>query len=114
MGSDFLKRTKPTILKHIDSHRMRLATADLLTVLPVDQPRCLVASLEGSPIIVDGATIIAEPAGNAIRLRQGNSYVGKLDNPPADILARVTATGGAGATIQRIHKISRKVEVSLQ
>lgn len=113
MGSDFLKKTKRGIVKHLDGKRVLLATPDLLTAIPADQARCWVASLEQNAVIADGATMMAEPQGNTIRLRQGNSYVATLDNPSADIVARITAAGAAGAKVQRILRLSNKVEVSL-
>lgn len=113
MGSDFLKKTKQTIMKHIDRQRAALASPDLLTSVPTDQARCWVASVEGAANLPQGSKVMAEVDGNAIRLRQGNSYFAKLDNPTPDILSKISAAGGAGATIERVLKLSGKVEISL-
>jgi hypothetical protein len=113
MGSDFLKKTKRAIIKHLDGKRVLLGTPDLLTAIPADQGRRWVASLEQNANVTDGTMMMAESQGNAIRLRQGNSYVATLDNPTADIVAKIAAAGAAGARVQRILRLSNKVEVSL-
>ena len=113
MGSDFQQKTKKTIVKHLDAKRIDLATRDLLTVIPQDRPRSFLASLEGSCAVSGGMKMMAEADGNVIRLRQGNSYVARLDNPPDDVIAKVASAGGAGATVEQVHALSRKLEVSL-
>ncbi|ANL49616.1 hypothetical protein AMC87_PB00292 (plasmid) [Rhizobium phaseoli] len=113
MGSDFQQKTKKTIVKYLDAKRVDLATVDLLTVLPTDLPRSFLASLEARCDVSGGMKMMAEVQGNTIRLRQGNSYVARLDNPPADLIAWVASAGGTGATIVHVHALSKKLEVSL-
>jgi hypothetical protein len=113
MGSEFMKMTKRTISKYVDKNRVALATRDLFTTFPEDQPRSWVASISSGARVSEGARILAESDGAAIRLRQGNSYVGKLDNPTKDVLAKLSAAGCAGATVQRVLTLSGKIEVQI-
>ena len=113
MGSDFQEKTKKTIVKHLDAKRIELATRDLLTTMPTDQPRSFLASIEGRCDVSGGTKMMAEADGTSILLRQGSSYVARLDNPPADLVAKVANAGGAGATVEHVHALSKKLEVSL-
>lgn len=113
MGAEFQQKTKKTIIKHLDAKRVALAFQDLLTSIPADQPRSFLASIEGRCEVTAGATMIAEADGNAIRLRQGNSFVARLDDPPAELVARVTSAGIAGVTVDCVHSLSKKLEVTL-
>jgi len=113
MGSEFLQKTKQTIVKFVDKNWLALATPDLLTTVPEDKPRLWIASTDHGVRFNEGANIVAESDGNTIRLRVGNSYVAKLDNPTLDVVAKVAAAGCAGATVQRVLTLSGKIEVSI-
>lgn len=114
MGAEFLSRTRKTIIKHIDAKRVALATADLLTIIPKDQPRCAVASLAPGANVNSGEVLIVEERNGKLNARRGNSLVASFDNPGGDLVAAVGKAGGvATGIVQRVHKLSKKVEVSL-
>ncbi len=113
MGSEFLKKTKNSIRKVVAQSRAALATPDLLTTIPSVRPRSYIATPSGPVSFTEGAKVLVESDGSAVRLRQGNSYVAKLDNPPKDIVTAVAASGSAGATVERVMSLSGKIEVSL-
>jgi hypothetical protein len=114
MGSEFLNRTKKTIVKHLDAKRAELARRTLLTLQPKNQPRSSIASLDAGAIVAGGETLIVEYRSGSLKLRRGNAFVGTLDNPAPDIVSAVEKSGGAAnGVIQRVHVLSRKVDVSL-
>ena len=114
MGDDFLSRTKPAITKHIDGKRVALATPDLFTLNPADQPRRSVASIDSNTAICSGERVILEAQGRSILLLKGNAVVGRFDNPAPEILKAISNSGGAaGGIVHRVLKLSRKAEVSL-
>lgn len=114
MGAEFLAETRDTIVKHIDKKRVALAAADLLTSKPKDQPRCSIASTTPGAVFKKGEAVIVEARDGKLGMRRGNYVVGNFDSPSRDLVAKIEKWGGvANGTIQRIHKLSGKVEVSL-
>lgn len=114
MGAEFLARTRKTIVKHIDAKRAALATPDLLTNTPKDQPRCSIASVAPGANVKDGEVLIVEARNGALSARRGNSIVANFDNPGSDLVAAISKSGGvANGVVQRVHRLSKKVEVSL-
>jgi hypothetical protein len=114
MGVEFLKKVKKTIVKHIDVGRVKLATPDLLTRHPKQQPRTVVATVAKGSKLDKGDQLRAELSNGKLNLCRGNSILGPFDNPPADILAKIGETGGAAlAKVKQIHALSGKVEVEL-
>jgi hypothetical protein len=114
MGSEFLSKTKRTITKHIDAKRVALATPELFTIRPTDQPRCSIASIDPGVTVNVGEILIAESGNGSVKLRRGNSIVASLDNPTNNIKADIERTGGAAnAVVQRVHTLSMKAEISL-
>lgn len=114
MGAEFLSRTRPTIRKHIDVKRVALATPDLLTVVPTDQPRIFLASLSKGASVASGESLIAQTHQGQMLLLRGNTLVGALDNPPADVVRAVENSGGiANGIVHRVHRLSKKADISL-
>lgn len=114
MGLEFLSRTKRTITKHIDAKRVALATPSLFTTTPTSTPRCSIASVAGNVNLTNGEVLILEARNGSVKLRRGIADVGDLDNPSCDTIAAIEKSGGvANGVVQRVHKISKKVEVSL-
>ncbi len=114
MGIEFLTRTRPTIRKHIDRKRVELATPDLFTQQPTDQPRCAMISLNKGVDVKEGDRLIFEVSSTSITARRQNNVVGVYDNPNSEILTNLSKSGGAaGGVVRRIMKLSGKAEVSL-
>ena len=114
MGAEFLSRTRKTIVKHIDAKRVALATADLLTITPKDQPRCLIASVAPGANVNSGETVILEARSGKLSARRGNAVVANFDNPGSDFVAAIGKAGGVTTgVVQRVHKLSKKMEISL-
>lgn len=114
MGVEFLNRTKKTIIKHIDRNRVALSTPTLFTINPSETARRVVGSLSGGASVSNGESLVVEVRNGAAHLRRGNALIGSLDCPSNDIIGRIERSGGAaGGVVHRVHKISRKVEISL-
>lgn len=114
MGAEFLSRTKKTIIKHIDAKRVALATHDLLTRNPTDEPRCSIASMAQGATLNDGEVLIVEARDGKLSARKGNSVVAAFDNPGSDLVAAISKSGGvANGVVRRVHKLSKKVEVAI-
>ncbi|MBY5903941.1 hypothetical protein HFO88_26865 [Rhizobium leguminosarum] len=114
MGIEFLTRTRTTIRKHIDRKRVELATPDLFTQEPTDQPRCAMISLRKGAVVKEGDRLIIELGKASITASRDNSVVGIYDNPNSDVLTNLSSGGGtAGGVVRRVMKLSGKAEVSL-
>ncbi|TIV29812.1 MAG: hypothetical protein E5V90_10865 [Mesorhizobium sp.] len=114
MGAEFLDKTKKTILRHIDTKRAALATSDFFTKVPTDQPRCAIATISGDAALKDGDSLIVESRNGAVNALLGNTIVARFDSPSNDLVAAIVKSGGvATGTVERVHRISKKVEVSL-
>jgi hypothetical protein len=114
MGAEFLNKTKKTIIKHIDTKRAALATSDFFTKVPADQPRCAIATISDGATLKDGDLLVVESRNGFVDIRRGNSVVAKFDSPSNDLITAIAKSGGvAGAIVKRVHRISKKVEVSL-
>ena len=113
MGADFLKRTRKTHSKSIDAGKVRLATPDLFTQTPKDQPRCAIAILTGEAVST-GEKLIIESEGKELVASKGNTVVARVKNPPADVITAISQSGGiAKGEIQKINAISKTVDISL-
>lgn len=114
MGIEFLTRTRTTIRKHVDRKRVELATPDLFTQHPTDQPRCAMISLQQGAVVKEGDRLIIELSKASITARRDNNVVGVYDNPNSEVLASLSSSGGtAGGVVRRVMKLSGKAEVSL-
>lgn len=89
MGLEFLRRTKPTIDKHIDTKRVNLSTPDLLTRTPEDQPRCLLAAIAPGASLNNGDVVIVETHDNGLLARRGNTVVATFKNPSAAYVSAI-------------------------
>lgn len=114
MGIEFLTRTRTTIRKHIDRKRVQLATPDLFTEQPTNQPRCAMISLQQGAAVKEGDRLIIELHKTSITARRDNSVVGVYENPNSEVLTNLANSGGtAGGIVRRVLKLSGKAEVSL-
>ena len=114
MGVEFLKRTKRTISKSIDTNRANLSTPDLLTRTPEDQPRCLLAAIAPGACLITGDVVIVETHDSSLLARRGNTIVARFKNPPAAYVSAINQSGGvAGGIIRKVNTISKTVDVSI-
>jgi hypothetical protein len=113
MGVEFLTRTRRSIVKHIDTKRAALATPDLFTRQPSDQPRCAIFSLATGATVQEGEVVIVELQDKSLRARRENTIIGTFDSPAADVVAGIDRTGGvAGGIVKRVHMLANKAEVA--
>jgi hypothetical protein len=114
MGVDFIEKVGRTFVKHLDSARSRLSTADLFTRTPVeDRPTYPVRTKPDAKLKV-GQELIVEVSGNSLVYSDALTVVARDDNPPADIYrAVVESHGTATATVKDLLEISSVAEVSL-
>ncbi|MGV2181443.1 MULTISPECIES: hypothetical protein [Rhizobium] len=114
MGIEFLARTRTTIRKYIDRMRVELATPDLFTQKPTDQPRCALISLQQGAVVNEGDRLIIELSKAKITARRDNNVIGTYENPNSEVLTNLSNSGGtAGGVVRRVMKLSGKAEVSL-
>lgn len=114
MGSEFLKNTRATFVKSIDTGRVELGTPDLFTQTPQDSPRCAVAKIRPGTKLEAGETLIVEPDGTELVASRGTSEVARFKNPPADILQAVNTKGSvAMGEVQKINSISNTADISI-
>jgi hypothetical protein len=114
MGIDFLTRIRPTIQRTIDRHRVALATPDLFTRAPADQPRTVLIALEFGATVTVGETLILETRAPKLTARRKNTVVGSSENPSQEIYDDIARNGGvAGGMVKRVLKFSGKVEVTV-
>ena len=115
MGAEELKKRRPSHDKYVDRQRVALATPDLFTRTPEDQPRSCVASIAPNATVEIGESFVIEPTETGMLGRRGNSVVLDFTQPPDDIL-RAIRSGARVATgeVNRINKLSRTVEVTIR
>ncbi|MGE0054463.1 MAG: hypothetical protein AB7S74_09655 [Hyphomicrobium sp.] len=116
MGSEELRKRRRSHDKYIDKKRVELATPDLFTQTPRDQPRCALASIFNGSHVSEGDTLVIEVADRKLLGKLGNSIVATFDQPPADILAAIecSSSGLAMGTIIKVNALSKTVEVSIR
>ena len=115
MGAEELKKRRRSHDKYLDRQGVALATPDLFTQTPEDQPRTCIASIVSNASIQIGDTYIFEAEKDHLVGRLGNAVHLDIPNTPADILEAVR--GGAGVAkgeVCRINKLSRTVEVAIK
>lgn len=115
MGVEFLMRTRKTVRKTIDDHRVALATPNLFSRVPGERPRVYLGTINSDAEVEVGESLIAEARKcGAVAFRRGNHTVGTLDNPSKLVLHSIEQSGGvAHATIERVHVVSGKVDVTI-
>jgi hypothetical protein len=92
-----------------------LATPDLFTRMPESQPRSCVGTVVGDTTLGVGESLVIEAVNNSLLGRRGNSIVLTISDPPADVLSAVRAGAGvASGTVQHVHKLSGRVQVTIK
>src|SRR5262245_22405348 len=115
MGAEELKKRRPAHNKYIDRQRVALATPDLFTRMPEDQPRSFIAVMENGIAPVFGSEHILHADKGRLLGCVGNSVHFSAASAPPDILQAVS--GGAGTAVGeiiRVNRISRTVEVKIK
>ena len=115
MGAEELQKRRRSHDKYIDRQRVALATPDLFTRIPQDQPRsCIAVMADGIPARVGDDFILQADKGKLVGCR-GNSVHLYSTTAPPDILQAVSSGAGtAVGEIVRINRISRTVEVKIK
>ena len=114
MGSEFLKKTGRTNAKSLDRGRIELSTPDLFTRTPNEQPRSVVAKLEGGAALKCGEKVIIEPSGNALNAVVGNRTLAVVKDAPPDVVSEITGSCGvARGEVSKVHTLSNTVELTL-
>lgn len=115
MGAEFLSRTRKTIRKTIDDHRVALATPKLFSASPGEKPRVYLGTINSGAAVAAGESLIVEARKpGSVTFRRGNDTVGTMDSPSRQIFSSIQQSGGvARAIVQRIHLVSGKVDVTL-
>ena len=115
MGAEELTKRRQSHDKYIDRQRVELATPDLFTRMPENQPRSCVSTIIGDAAVSVGESLVIEAAGDSLLARRGNSIVLTISDPPADVLSAVRSGAGvASGTVQHVYKLSRSVQVTIK
>jgi hypothetical protein len=115
MGAEELTKRRQSHDKYVDRQRVELATPNLFTLMPENQPRSCVATLIGDAAVSIGEFFVIEASNNGLVARRGNSIVLTILDPPADVLSAVrTGAGIASGTVQHVYKLSRRVQVMIK
>ena len=115
MGAEELKKRRPSHDKYIDRQRVALATPDLFTRMPEDQPRSFIAVMEKGITPTVGRDHILQADKGKLMGCVGNSVHFSATSAPPDILQAIA--GGAGIAVGeiiRINSISNTVEVKIK
>lgn len=116
MGIDFIRRTAPTFRKAWDRRRVELCTPDLLTRPIAEGSRTIIAEMVGRKTLRGGDEFIFERSPGSAELlgRIGMEIVARAASAPKEIVSAVEAGAGvARAKVEKVHKLSGLVEVSL-
>lgn len=114
MGAEFLKKTRNTNAKSLDKGRARLATPDLFTRTPDDQPRSAVAKINTGAALSHGEKVIVESDGKSLSAVIGHKTVATFANPPADVVSAISNSGGvAKGEVSKINPISKTADIKL-
>lgn len=115
MGADFLDKRNRGYAKHIDRKRVALATGDLFTQEPNDQPRRVIANMKRGASLAIGDKLIVEKNGAGLTGCQGNSVVAEVEKVSPAIAAAVSKSSGiATGTVEKVNTISWTAEISIK
>ncbi|HPE48219.1 MAG TPA: hypothetical protein PLR76_07475 [Hyphomonas sp.] len=115
MGAEFLDKRNKGYTKHIDRKRAALATSDLFTQEPNDQPRRVIAKIRRGASLAIGDKLIIEKNGAGLIGCQGNSVVAEIENASPTISDAVSKSSGvATGTVEKVNAISGTAEVSIK
>jgi hypothetical protein len=115
MGAEELKKRRQSHDKYIDRQRVALATPDLFTRTPQEQPRSFIAVMaKGIQPDIGGDHILQADKGQLVGCR-GNSVHFHTTAAPPDILRAITSGAGiAVGEIIRVNPLSGTVEVKIK
>lgn len=115
MGAEELKKRRPSHDKYIDRQRVALATPDLFTRVPEDQPRSFIAVMEkGSKPAVGTDHILQADKGKLTGCTGNSVHFSTMNAPPDSLQAIKLGAGIAVGEIIRINPISGTVEVKIK
>lgn len=115
MGSEEMKKRRPSHDKYIDRQKVELATPTLFTQTPENQPRSCVATISPGASLTPGETLVVEAENNCLLGRRGNEIVVTIPNPPAEMLDGVrNGAGVASGKVVEIHSLSQRAQVTLK
>ena len=115
MGAEELKKRRASHDKYIDRQRVALATPDLFTRMPDDQPRSFIAVMENGIAPAVGRDHILQADKGKLMGCIGNSVHFLAASAPPDILQAIDAGAGiAVGEIIRVNPISNTVEVKIK
>lgn len=111
MGTEFLKRTRPSAKKYADKKRADLCAPGLFKADPETLARKYVAKAEGRANLHAGDSIQIEAEGPGIILRRDGQVVGRSECPPPGLREAVTEAGGFfPGSVSNVHSISPTFE----
>lgn len=115
MGAEELKKRRRSHDKYIDRQRVALATPDLFTRVPEDQPRsCIAVMAEGMPAKIGDDFILQADKGKLVGCRGNSVHLSSTTAPPDILQAVSNGAGAAVGEIIRINRLSRTVEVKIK
>lgn len=114
MGLDFIKRAAPTFKKSWNNGAQELAQGTLFTRNPECRGRTVAADVSAGSQVTLGKMVVIQIINAEMCLIDGLSKIGKVPDPPADLLRIIGEIGCAKGTIERLNIIGGTVDVAIQ
>jgi hypothetical protein len=114
MGLDFLRRTAKNSTKAWDRSKTELSVPTLFSQQPDCQTRTVLAEFDGvMPAAGDALTLHVQDR-NMMVVHE-NTCVGRVGNPPADLLTAIRDAGGCAlGHVRQINQLSGTCDVEVK
>jgi hypothetical protein len=114
MGVDFLRRTAKSSTKAWDRGKTELSTPTLFSQQPECQTRTVLAEFDGAVPEVGEAVTLHVQDRNMMVVR-ANACVGRVGNPPADLLVAISNAGGCAlGHLRQVNQLSGTGDVEVK
>jgi hypothetical protein len=114
MGAEELRKRRRSHDKYVDRKRVELSTPNLFTQTPINQPRCILTSIQSGASLVEGECLVIEVVDGALLATRSSSIVARCEAPPADILAAIVDSAcPAAGVVTQVNRLSKTAELSI-
>ena len=114
MGLDFIRRAAPTFKKSWNRGAKELAQPTLFTRHPEHCGRTILADLNANTVMPVGREVVIQILNGEMCLVDGLTSIGKVTQPPADLIQIVKDVGCAKGRIERTNALGGTVDVAIQ
>jgi hypothetical protein len=115
MGLDFLRRTAKSSSKAWDRGKADLSIPSLFAQQPESQARTVLADYDDDVQLSSGEALTLHWQDQSMLVVRENTRVGRVQNPPPDIVAKVRDSGGCAlGHVQTVNQLSRTADVAIK